>query len=121
MRVKGFVWILPDYMDPEHIKTLRVQSKRYITKVMFLCAVARPVFDGVSGECLFDGKVGCWRVAEAKKYKTKYHSKKTGGHHHERGDIHMVDRSLDSQLYIKMCKNLLLPAIRQFYSPCSSS
>jgi len=41
VRIKGFVWILPDFMDEKHIKRLPVQSKRYITKVMYLCAVAR--------------------------------------------------------------------------------
>ena len=43
VRIKGFVWILPDYMDAKHIQRLPVQSKRYITKVMYLCALARHV------------------------------------------------------------------------------
>ncbi|XP_074298727.1 uncharacterized protein LOC141629652 [Silene latifolia] len=33
------------------------QSKRYITKVMFMCAVSRPI-SGEDGECIFDGKIG---------------------------------------------------------------
>ncbi|KAK9732858.1 hypothetical protein RND81_04G027500 [Saponaria officinalis] len=33
------------------------QSKRFITKIMFMVAVARPRFDK-DGNCLFDGKVG---------------------------------------------------------------
>ncbi|KAK9697442.1 hypothetical protein RND81_08G037800 [Saponaria officinalis] len=33
------------------------QSKRYITKVMFMCAVSRPVYSP-EGELLFDGKIG---------------------------------------------------------------
>ena len=44
-------------MNKDKIKSLPVQSKRYITKVMFLCAVAKPIYDE-AGECLFDGKVG---------------------------------------------------------------
>ena len=40
--IKGFVWVLPDYMDPSDICSIPVASKRYITKVMFLIAVSRP-------------------------------------------------------------------------------
>ena len=39
---------------------------------MFLCAVARPIFDD-EGNCVFDGKVGCWRVAEQLQRKRSYH------------------------------------------------
>ncbi|XP_074319613.1 uncharacterized protein LOC141656565 [Silene latifolia] len=33
------------------------QSKRYITKVMFMCTVSRPIYSE-DGELLFDGKIG---------------------------------------------------------------
>ncbi|XP_074315280.1 uncharacterized protein LOC141651466 [Silene latifolia] len=36
-----------------------VQSKKFIGKVMFMCAVARPRY-GSNGEVLFDGKIGIW-------------------------------------------------------------
>ena len=75
VRVKGFVWVLPGYMGADKIKKNPVQSKRYITKVMFLVAVARPVYD-IDGSCLFDGKVGCWRVADVNQY-TKSDNGKT--------------------------------------------
>ncbi|XP_074277450.1 uncharacterized protein LOC141601085 [Silene latifolia] len=39
------------------------QSKRYITKVMFMCAVARPIY-GEDGELLFDGKIGVFPFVE---------------------------------------------------------
>ncbi|XP_074293462.1 uncharacterized protein LOC141620510 [Silene latifolia] len=39
------------------------QSKRYITKVMFMCAVARPMY-GEDGELLFDGKIGVFPFIE---------------------------------------------------------
>ncbi|XP_074283253.1 uncharacterized protein LOC141607807 [Silene latifolia] len=35
------------------------QSKRFITKVMFMCAVARPKY-GPNQEIICDGKLGCW-------------------------------------------------------------
>ncbi|XP_074288888.1 uncharacterized protein LOC141614034 [Silene latifolia] len=33
------------------------QSKRFLTKVMFMCAVSRPIY-GADGELIFDGKIG---------------------------------------------------------------
>jgi hypothetical protein len=38
-----------------------VCNKQHITKVMFLCAVARPRFDE-DGACTFDGKIGMWPI-----------------------------------------------------------
>ncbi|CAM9999197.1 unnamed protein product [Discosporangium mesarthrocarpum] len=52
------------YQHPEEDapKPPRAQNKRFITKVVFLAAVARPrmIFDGV----WFDGKIGIWRIAD---------------------------------------------------------
>ncbi|XP_074317044.1 uncharacterized protein LOC141653237 [Silene latifolia] len=39
------------------------QSKRYITKVMFMCAVARPIY-GENGDLLFYGKIRVWLYIE---------------------------------------------------------
>ncbi|ETV68359.1 hypothetical protein H257_15680 [Aphanomyces astaci] len=39
------------------IPTSRVKSKRFITKVMFLAAVARPRYD-FHNKAMFDGKTG---------------------------------------------------------------
>ncbi|XP_074289316.1 uncharacterized protein LOC141614471 [Silene latifolia] len=36
-----------------------VQSKSFIEKVMFMCAVGRPLY-GSNGELIFDGKIGIW-------------------------------------------------------------
>ncbi|CAN0342000.1 unnamed protein product, partial [Discosporangium mesarthrocarpum] len=52
------------YLHPEEDapKPPRVQNKRFITKVMFLAAVARPrmISDGV----WFDGKISIWPIAD---------------------------------------------------------
>ncbi|CAM9612185.1 unnamed protein product, partial [Discosporangium mesarthrocarpum] len=52
------------YLHPEEdaTKPPRAQNKRFITKVMFLAAVARPrmISDGV----WFDGKIGIWPIAD---------------------------------------------------------
>ncbi|KAF0727833.1 hypothetical protein Ae201684P_004853 [Aphanomyces euteiches] len=45
--------------DDEQLPTRHVESKRFITKVMFLAAVARPRFDFHSHK-YFDGKLGVW-------------------------------------------------------------
>ena len=55
-------------MDEKQIKRIPVHSKAHITKVMFLTAVARPIFNS-AGVCIWDGKVGMWRVAELRRYK----------------------------------------------------
>ncbi|XP_074301159.1 uncharacterized protein LOC141632512 [Silene latifolia] len=39
------------------------QSKRFITKVMFMCAVCRPLY-GDNGELIFDGKLGIFPFIE---------------------------------------------------------
>lgn len=46
-------YLLPDEEDPYR----SCKSKRFITKVMFMCAVARPQFVE-NGETIFDGKLG---------------------------------------------------------------
>jgi len=47
----------------EEIPELDTINKDHITKVMFLCAIARPRFDE-NGQCIFDGKIGMWPFVE---------------------------------------------------------
>ncbi|XP_074303211.1 uncharacterized protein LOC141637637 [Silene latifolia] len=44
-------------VEGEEVPYRSCQSKRYITKVMFMCAVCRPIYSE-DGELLFDGKIG---------------------------------------------------------------
>ncbi|KAK9675479.1 hypothetical protein RND81_11G009700 [Saponaria officinalis] len=44
-------------VDGEELPYRSCQLKRYITKVMFMCAVSRPIYDA-DEELLFDGKIG---------------------------------------------------------------
>lgn len=46
-------YLTPDEIDPHR----SCKSKKFITKVMFMCAVCRPIF-GADGTVLFDGKIG---------------------------------------------------------------
>ncbi|XP_051145930.1 uncharacterized protein LOC127261677 [Andrographis paniculata] len=52
-------YLLPD--EPEPYKVCH--SKRFITKVMFLCAVVRPMYAS-NGECIFDGKIDIFPFTE---------------------------------------------------------
>ena len=38
-----------------------VQHKSFLTKIMFLCAVARPMYD-MNKNAWFDGKIGIWPI-----------------------------------------------------------
>nr|XP_017227512.1 PREDICTED: uncharacterized protein LOC108203252 [Daucus carota subsp. sativus] len=52
-RISQKDYLLPSEPEPHRIS----KSKRFITKVMFISAVARPRFDN-DGNCIFDGKIG---------------------------------------------------------------
>ncbi|XP_057543296.1 uncharacterized protein LOC130821520 [Amaranthus tricolor] len=46
------------YLTQDEIEPHReIQSKRFVPKIMFMCAVARPIFSS-EGEMIFDGKIG---------------------------------------------------------------
>ncbi|CAM9901585.1 unnamed protein product, partial [Pylaiella littoralis] len=49
--------------DGEEPPIRKVQSKRFITKIMFLAAVARPRWNHATNS-LFDGKIGLWAFTE---------------------------------------------------------
>eukprot|EP00904_Undaria_pinnatifida_P006756 jgi/Undpi1/320/HiC_scaffold_1.g00316.m1 len=49
--------------DGEEPPVRKVQSKRFITKIMFLAAVARPRHNPATNS-LFDGKIGLWAFTE---------------------------------------------------------
>lgn len=52
------------YMTPMEEDPYRsCKSKKFIPKVMFMCAVCRPLF-GSDGSVIFDGKIGIWPFTE---------------------------------------------------------
>ncbi|XP_042009191.1 uncharacterized protein LOC121757765 [Salvia splendens] len=67
-------YLLPDEVEPYKA----CKSKRFITKVMFMCAVSRPVF-GLDGLTKFDGKLGIFPFTElvAAQRKSKNRAKGT--------------------------------------------
>ncbi|KAH9142180.1 hypothetical protein AeRB84_013729, partial [Aphanomyces euteiches] len=58
-RVKKRIYVY----DDEAVAARFAKSKRFITKVMFLCAVGRPQYDPHK-KCVFDGKLGIWPFVE---------------------------------------------------------
>eukprot|EP00171_Calliarthron_tuberculosum_P006753 IDg6753t1 len=54
-KIKEKYYLLLDEKPPER----STKSKRFITKVMFLAAVARPRYD-FAKKRMFDGKIGIW-------------------------------------------------------------
>jgi hypothetical protein len=51
-------------VEGEEVARHKTRHKGHIIKVMILAAVARPRFDDVTGESLFDGKIGIWPFFE---------------------------------------------------------
>ncbi|XP_057526476.1 uncharacterized protein LOC130805710 [Amaranthus tricolor] len=52
------------YLTPREVEPHRgIQSKRYVPKIMFMCAVATPIFSN-EGELIFDGKIGIFPFAQ---------------------------------------------------------
>lgn len=83
----------PDEIEP----TRQTQSKRYITKVMFMCAVARPRGD-------FDGKIGIWAF-------TTTEQAQRNSKNHRRGDLVVKPQNIDKDVYREMLIDNVLPAI----------
>ncbi|XP_042018944.1 uncharacterized protein LOC121766756 [Salvia splendens] len=66
-------YLLPDEGEPYR----SCKSKRFITKVMFMCAVSRPQF-GTDGQTIFDGKIGIFPFTEQVPAKRKSKNRPRG-------------------------------------------
>jgi hypothetical protein len=82
-----------------------VQHKSHITKVMFLCALARPRYNNTTRQW-FDGLIGIYPVGEFDMYKRS-------SANHERGDLKWTNISLDRDEYQQMMIDLVLPDIKR--------
>jgi hypothetical protein len=82
-----------------------IQNKGHITKVMFLCAIARPRYND-NGECLFDGKIGMWPIVE-------YRAAQRRSDNHERGDIVTRPVKCNRDKYRELMIEKVLPAIKE--------
>jgi transposase len=93
---RGTICYCPPGVDPTPDYAL---SKTQIPWVMFLGACAAPRM-----EHDFDGKIGLWHVGEEKTAlrKSKFH---------ERGDSYWANVNMDGDVFMRMIKELLIPAI----------
>ncbi|KAF0706140.1 hypothetical protein AaE_014255 [Aphanomyces astaci] len=90
--------------EDEVLPTRFLKSKRFITKVMFLAAVARPCYDHHK-KCHFDGKIGVWPFV--KPVEAKRNSK-----NRPKGTPLLAPESVNAEVYRKMIVDNVVPAIK---------
>lgn len=93
-------YLTADEADPHRSS----QNKRYIGKVMFLAAVARPRYDP-HRKCQFDGKIGIWPIVETAVAKRKSKNRPAG-----MPVTKCVNMTRD--VYTKLIVDKVIPAIR---------
>ncbi|KAF0748044.1 hypothetical protein AaE_007495 [Aphanomyces astaci] len=82
----------------------KAQSKRHITKVMFLCAVARPRHDSAHRK-MWDGKVGLWPFVETQLAKRRSKNR-------DRGTPVTVPMTVTKPVYRRFLVDKVIPAIQ---------
>ncbi|KAH9095054.1 hypothetical protein LEN26_017931 [Aphanomyces euteiches] len=93
------------YLAPgEAIDRRECKSKRFIPKVMFLAAVARPRFDE-DGSCVFDGKVGMWPIVD--QVPAARNSRKRCA-----GTMVTTLINVTADVYLDLITNKVIPAIK---------
>lgn len=103
------------YLLPTEDEPLRTcKSKRFITKVMFLAAVARPRFDAYGNE-VFSGKIGIFPFTM--KEPAKRSSKNRGAGTLETKAIVSVTKDISRSCLIER----VLPAIRSKWPRCNAT
>ncbi len=100
MKVKESYYLVPSEIEPYRA----VQSKRFIGRVMFLCAIARPRYDYRKRK-MFDGKIGIWPFVE--RVAAKRSSKNRPA-----GTIEVKPIVVTREVYREYLTNKVLPAIR---------
>jgi hypothetical protein len=86
-----------------------VKSKQFITKVMFLCAVARPRWDTRANR-YFNGKLGIWPFVE------KVPAQRTS-RNRPRGTLNTKPISVTKDVYKTFIIEKVLPAIEEKWPP----
>jgi hypothetical protein len=99
--------------EDEEVAERTVKNKRFITKVMFLAAVARPRHD-YHARRTFDGKIGVWPFVQ------KSVAKRTSKNR-PRGAVILEPLSVTGDVYFKMIMDKVVPAIRAAFPRSSLS
>ncbi|KAF0717211.1 Aste57867_2438 [Aphanomyces stellatus] len=108
-RVKRTLYLLPGE-EPPHRTT---QSKRFITKVMFLSAVARPRWNYNKDEW-FDGKIGTWHFTEVVPAQRNSRNRPSG-------TLVTVPVNVSRDTYRDMLVNNVIPAIKNKWPDARTS
>ena len=82
-----------------------VQHKLFLTKIMFLCVVARPRYD-MNKNAWFDGKIGIWPIG-------KWEPVRRSSKKHAKGLPVWKNQSIMRDVYQEYMIRKLLPAIKQ--------
>ena len=82
-----------------------VQQKSFLTKIMFLCAVARPRYD-MNKNAWFDGKIGIWPIRNWEPVKCSLKKR-------AKGMAVWKNQSITRDVYWEYLIQKLLPAIKQ--------
>ena len=101
-KVKRGIILHPD--EPKRVQ--KCQSKRYVPKVMFMAAVARPRFD-LEKKSWFDGLIGIFPFTEVK-------AAKRTSYRRQKGTMEQVPiTSITNVQHEQMLVNHVLPAIKE--------
>ncbi|VFQ68959.1 unnamed protein product [Cuscuta campestris] len=95
------------YLLPEEVDPYRTcKSKRFITKVMFLCVVGRPLIDD-NGVVLLDGKIGIFHFTETVEAKRRSKNRAKGVL-----EVKPI-KAVTKQVIKDMLINKVIPAIQE--------
>jgi hypothetical protein len=108
-KVKKQFLLLPE----EEVPLRQVQSKHFITKVMFLAAAARPRKSTETGQWDFDGKIGIWPFVES------VPAKRTSKNR-PKGTLETKSVPVTRELYLDFLRFKLLPAIGEKFPDLDS-
>jgi transposase-like protein len=99
------IFLHPDEEDPVRV----TKSKRFITKVMFLCAVARPRFCFATNK-KWNGKVGIWPIVEQSPAVRSSRNRTAGT---------LVTKPIEvnKEVYRGLLVEKVLPAIKKLWPP----
>nr|CCA27213.1 transposase putative [Albugo laibachii Nc14] len=99
-KTKRHVYLTPTEPDPY----LHSRHKSQIPKIMFLCAVARPIINSCTGD-VFDGRMGMWPFAI-------YASAQCASRNREAGTLVLNSFPANKETYKRMLIDSVLPTIK---------
>lgn len=83
---------------------MKAHSKRYIMKVMFIAAVAKPRWDSITNT-MFDGKIGLWPIID-------YIPAQRNSRNRPKGTLEMKPKSVTREVYRALILEKVIPAIK---------